>query len=99
MIRRYQDIEIKTSKEGNRVVKPFLYPPIPKSAEDIYVRTTPGDRLDLLAFKYYGNINYWWIIAEANGLGKGTVAIEPGTQVRIPANPTQIMVDLKNLNS
>ena len=27
----------------------------------------------------------WWILAEANELGKGTFAVPPGIQLRIPA--------------
>jgi hypothetical protein len=95
---RYKDISLKKSREGARVTKPVIYPPIARSVEDIYVVTTPGDRLDLLAHKYYGNISYWWMIAEANGLGKGTVALEPGIQVRIPANPTTILANLRETN-
>jgi hypothetical protein len=56
----------------------------PKLATDIYVLTTSSDRLDLLANKYYNDTRWWWIIARANNIGKGTFALEPGMQLRIP---------------
>ena len=86
MINRYDNIAAKRDDSGKTVVKPVIYPPIPRSANDTYVRTTPGDRLDLLANKYYGSVGYWWIIAEANGIGKGTMTIPPNQQLRIPAS-------------
>lgn len=98
MSNRYNYIKIKKNNNGKRVIKPLLYPPIPKSPNDIYIRTTPGDRLDLLASNYYGKVIYWWIIAEANGIGKGTMAISPNLQLRIPNNLAQILADYKTLN-
>lgn len=83
---------------SKQVARPTIYPPIPRSVSDIYVITTPGDRLDLLAFNYYGNVSYWWIIAEANGIGRGSFAIPPGLQLRIPRNIESILTSLQNLN-
>jgi hypothetical protein len=40
-------------------------------------------RLDTLAGIYYGNSQYWWIIAAASGIGWG-LQIPPGTLIRIP---------------
>lgn len=98
MINRYDNIAAKKDDSGRTVVKPVIYPPIPRSINDTYIRTTPGDRLDLLANNYYGNVRYWWIIAEANGIGKGTMAIPPNQQLRIPASLAQILSDYKELN-
>lgn len=98
MIYRYDNIATKKDDSGKTVVKPTLYPPIPRSVDDIYVRTTPGDRLDLLANIYYGSVGYWWIIAEANGIGKGTMTIPPNQQLRIPASILQVLSDYKELN-
>ena len=98
MINRYDNIAAKKNNNGKTVVKPLLYPPIPRNPNDIYIRTTPGDRLDLLANTYYSNVGYWWIIAEANGIGKGTMAIPPNQQLRIPASLSQVLSDYKELN-
>ena len=56
---RYQDIPDKNSKEGNRVVRSTIYPPIVRSDNDIYVLTTTGDTLYALAEQYYGDVNYY----------------------------------------
>ena len=98
MINRYDNIATKKDDNGKTVIKPSIYPPITRNANDIYVRTTPGDRLDLLANKYYANVGYWWVIAEANGIGKGTMAIPPNIQLRIPTSLAQILADYRNLN-
>ncbi len=61
-----------------------LPPKIEKSIEDIYIIAREGDRLDSLAYEYYGDQSQWWVIAQANHIGKGTLVIEPGIRVRIP---------------
>jgi phage tail protein X len=74
------DVEIK-----RRYYTSILDPEIPKQSDDIYVVSTFGDRLDLLAWNYYQNVKYWWIIAAANPeLRKDTLNLEVGTQIRIP---------------
>ena len=62
-----------------------LPPKIEKSADDIYIIARHGDRLDLLAYEYYGDQSHWWVLAQANNIGKGTFAIKPGIRVRIPS--------------
>ena len=39
----------------------------------------------MLAFEYYQDENLWWVLAEANKLGKGSFDVPPGMRVRIPA--------------
>lgn len=62
-----------------------LPPEIDKSVDDIYIIARAGDRLDQLAYEYYGDQAQWWVIAQANHIGKGTFAIEPGIRIRIPS--------------
>lgn len=60
--------------------------------DDIYVITTYGDRLDLLAYQYYSDETLWWIIAAANPtLRKDSFFLEPGIQLRIPRNYQNIV--------
>ncbi len=94
---RYSNTAL-TKPAGFRVYKSTLLPAIPRSPQDTYVISSVGDRLDLLAHKYYGNVAHWWVIAEANGLGKGTLEIPAGTQVRIPTNLNSIILEFENLN-
>lgn len=98
MAGRYDNIQTKRDSKGRRYMPPVLYPNIPFSAKDIYVRTGSTDRLDLLAYQFYKNVKYWWIIAHANNLGKGSIAIQEGSQVRIPADPASIQRLFDNLN-
>jgi len=97
---RYTNIPTTVDKQdGRRRLPTTIYPNIPFTKEDIYVRTTPGDRLDLLAYQFYREVNYWWIIAHANNLGKGGLAIQEGSQLRIPADPAKIQQMFIDLNS
>jgi phage tail protein X len=59
----------------------------------MYVATETGDRLDSLAYEYYGNSTYWWIIAAANKLHNGKFALPDGTILRIPMNYIDILND------
>jgi phage tail protein X len=75
------------SDNKRRYYDSLLDPTIPLSYDDIYVVTTIGDRIDLLAWKYYANAELWWIIAAANPeLRKDSLYLEPGIQLRIPSN-------------
>jgi hypothetical protein len=46
----------KKLDNNKRYYKSLKYPEIPLSANDLYVITTSGDRLDLLANEYYQDI-------------------------------------------
>jgi len=46
------------------------------------------DRLDLLAFKFYGNPEKFWLIADANDEMDPEDLLEPGRRLRIPPDRT-----------
>lgn len=48
------------------------------------------DRLDSLAFHYYGDEDYWWIIALANRIDD-PFALVPGRTLRIPSEAKAIL--------
>lgn len=77
------------------------YPAIPLNSNDIYVITTEGDRLDILANQFYGDPNMYWIISRANPqqLSQSSLTIPPGTQLRIPISVDQILADYKRINN
>ncbi len=50
-----------------------------------------GDRLDIIAGRFYKNSTYWWIISAASGIGWG-LQVPPGTVIRIPTDLTDIKV-------
>ena len=87
---RYNKIQIKTSPTGKRHQETVSLPTVPKFESDLYIEVTTTDRLDLISYKYYGTIHYWWLIANANGVGKGTLAIQEGGILRIPSNPQSV---------
>ena len=96
---RYESSEVEIDNTTKRrFFSSTLYPTIERSFEDIYIVANESDRLDLLAYKYYNNTKYWWIIAQANALGKGGFHITPGTQIRIPKNLSKILQDFNFLN-
>ena len=90
---------IKDKKTKKRKYETVLYPSISRSSEDIYIISRIGDRLDNLAFKYYDDTSKWWIIAQANELGKGTLIVPSGKQIRIPANVDDIENEIESFNS
>ena len=87
---RYKKSATKRTPSGTRYKESTIVPNIPITQDDRYVEVSITDRLDLLAHTYYGNRNFWWIIAAANGIGKGTLYIQSGTILRLPANPIVI---------
>jgi len=98
MANRYNKIEILKTDLGKRYKKTVKYPKMEKDTRDTYIISIQGDRLDNLAFKYYEDARYWWIIARANYLGKGDMEIPIGTQLRIPYDYIGIYNEYKILN-
>lgn len=88
MIRYPTNMEIRHSGKP-RQYKSNIYPLIPRDITDIYLISNAGDRLDILAYKYYEDQTLWWIIATANGLGKSGMMVPPGLQLRIPQDPSE----------
>ncbi len=96
---RYQNIPIIKNFKGVRYYRDNKYPRIPLSVNDIYVITTIGDRFDLLADQYYGDSSLWFIISIANeNLNQSSLYIQPGTQIRIPSNYANVILEYNKLN-
>jgi hypothetical protein len=99
MATRYDDRTILTTTQNKPYIKGKQYPNIPLSENDIYVITTIGDRLDSLAYSYYNDANYWWVIAVANNNAtKGSMFPTPGTQLRIPTDLSNVLEIFRNFN-
>jgi hypothetical protein len=76
------------------------YPDIPLSENDVFLYTIRGDRLDNLAYQFYGDPTYWWIISIANpDLPNDSLYPTLGFQLRIPSDVTQIISDYETLNN
>lgn len=100
MSNRYQDISIvKYNSTGSQYYTNNLYPDVPHSDQDNYLITTVGDRLDLMAFDFYGDAELWWVIASANSLPGDSLVPTPGTQLRIPVNVRGILNGYREINA
>lgn len=74
-------------------------PAIDILADDIYVITVYGDRLDQLAYQYYNDSTaYWAIMATNPTLRRDSVVLEPGTQLRISRNLDYVIEQFMNSN-
>ena len=93
MASRYTNNETKKLNDGRNVYRSRIYPEIPVSDNDIYVASETGDRLDTLAYQYYNNSSYWWIIASANNIHNAPFGLKDGTILRIPQNYIEILVN------
>ena len=98
MSNRYEFDEIVYSPVRGRVYASIYYPTIPESTNDIFIIAKDSDRMDLLAFKYYGDVTNWWIIAHANQIN-GTLFLPPGKQIRIPMDLASIVSETKKINN
>ena len=83
----YSNIQrYKNPKTNTRYYTNVVYPEIVPTANDLYMYTSYEDRLDLLAYDYYGNSNLYWIISSANPdiTRRDSFFIKGGVQIRIP---------------
>lgn len=80
--------QIKTETGVRRAATTIIQ--IPESSGDRYIQILAPDRLDKLAVEFYNDVTLWWVIAAANGVGKGTYLVPTDTILRIP--------DIKNIN-
>lgn len=95
---RYDSIPVIKNSKGKRVYSSVSFPRVEPDPNDLYIITSVGDRLDTLATKYYDNPRYWWVIASVNDLGAGTLAIPPGSQIRIPSSPSTLVQMFEQAN-
>ena len=101
MRNRTQNITKNRTSKGKNYYKPLQYPDIPLSSNDIYIRTTIGDRLDSLANQFYNDVRLWWIISSANPhiVRRDSYALKPNLEIRIPANMSQILKAFEKINN
>ncbi len=97
---RLQYINTKRGINKKRIYKTIKYPDIPLSVNDIYITTTVGDRLDLLANQFYNDIDLWWIISIANGdvVRRDSFNLKPGLEIRIPTNTQGVLEEFEQIN-
>ena len=101
MSRRYSLIRKKIDKETlNRVYTTALYPDIvAKNSDSVIIVKESNNRMDLLAYKYYGSPTLWWVISQANNLKGDTMYVPVGKKIRIPNHIEDILRDMDELNN
>ena len=99
MARRYQNQIIDKTESGKRYYPTTIYSQVNPQSSDIYLITVKGDRMDNIAFQYYGDASLWWIIAASNDIPQDSIFIPVGTHLRIPTNTFDIINDYKVLNN
>ena len=92
---RYKSTQIISGSNSTiKRLETTTYPEFERREDDIYIISRKLERLDLLADRYYDDSRFWWVIARANNLGKGSLSIPAGKQIRIPQNITDIYGDI-----
>ena len=78
----------ETTVDGNKELD-YLQAPLEQmnfTTQEFYtVDAATQDRIDLISFKYYGNYNLGWLIAEHNDILDPITQIKIGKVLRIPA--------------
>ena len=86
---RYDNVKIYKNKNFSNVGTAYL-PKFEEKNSDVLLISTNGDRCDILAQQYYGDVSLWWFIASINNLKSNN--IEAGTQLRIPTSIEQATI-------
>lgn len=91
---RYNNTNKAKDNNNKLYYSPSFVSNIPLKDSDIFVPVSEGARFDMLAQKYYGDSNLWWIIAKANEMGKGKLGIDVTKKIRIPTEIDDIIDSL-----
>jgi nucleoid-associated protein YgaU len=84
---RYATAEVFQVTTADGSVRPAVYP---RRAADTGVfsfktrRLQAGERLDMIAFREYGDASLWWVIAQANPEIFYPESLPTGALIRIP---------------
>ena len=95
---RYSNTNTKKLDSGKTASETTLLSKFKERPTDVYLVIVERTRLDHLSHKFYDNPSYWWIIALSNDI-KGTMYVQPGTKIRLPANINEAMVDHSKINN
>lgn len=94
---RYQFISTTKSDTGlpettgKTIYQPTYYPNIETKEDDIYIISKTTDRLDLIAYDFYGDSTLWWVIAMVNNLQGDSMFPPEGVYLRIPSNISELI--------
>ena len=75
---------VRLKATGTRYYKSVITEEQPMEPIEYTYTARTGDRWDTLAHKYLGSAALWYVVARANGGLNGSIAVKPGTVIRIP---------------
>lgn len=82
---RYQKVgTYSVTTADGRMVTALKIRVIPATPAGFFHTYTADERLDLLAFTFYGNPEKFWLIADANSEMDPEDLLDAGRQLRIP---------------
>ena len=81
---RYRRCELLRDPENRRYLARMETRKYPCAPDDRFYMVQPGDRVDNLAYKFFGDSQYWWVICEMNDI-LFPLPLEPGTILRYPS--------------
>ena len=81
---RYQTRLKIAGDEGVKYYSSTLPVTIEQEEVPFFYISKEGDRLDNLAYAFYKSSRLWWVIARANNLTNGNIAVPTGTKLYIP---------------
>ena len=86
---RYEQTPVRemTGADG-RTIRYLGIRPTPATPAGYLHTFTSDERLDLLAYAFYGNPEKFWLIADANDAMDPEDLLEPGRTLRIPPDRT-----------
>ena len=100
MFNRYAEARIKTSSTNqSRYFKPTLYPDIEERDSDIIHNVRAGERMDMLAHRYYDDVGLWWVISRANRLDPSDIGLKASSKLRIPIDIADVLRKFRSINA
>jgi hypothetical protein len=60
-------------------------PEVPARLDESRYRLLDTDQLDLLADRFYGDPQLWWVLAHANDMVLLPTDLAPGVEIRVPS--------------
>ena len=86
---RYRAQALFNAQDGDGASHPTVgirrHTPAPADAVDYQHRVTGVEDLEYLAWRYFGDGQLWWRIADANGV-RFPLDVRPGDAVAVPTN-------------
>jgi hypothetical protein len=98
MALRYQNIGTQKTLSKKVGYLPTRYPSLAPTNNDYYIIARAEDRLDLIAFDFFGDSTLWWIIATANDIPGDSMYPPMGFQLRIPGNISDALNAFNKVN-